>query len=67
VDPLFGRIGDLFGRRRAFMVSIMAMAVPTVLIGCLPNYGAIGVFAPILLILLRIVQGLSVGASTPVH
>lgn len=60
---VFGRIGDLFGRRRALMVSIMAMAVPTVLIGCLPNYDAIGVFAPILLILLRIVQGLSVGGE----
>jgi MHS family proline/betaine transporter-like MFS transporter len=60
---VFGRIGDLLGRRRALMLSIMAMAVPTVLIGCLPTYDSIGVLAPILIVVMRIVQGLSVGGE----
>lgn len=60
---VFGRIGDLLGRRRALMLSVMAMAVPTVFIGLLPTYASIGVLAPILLVTLRIVQGLSVGGE----
>ncbi len=60
---LFGRIGDLVGRRRALILSVMAMAVPTVLIGLLPSYETIGIFAPVLIVLLRIVQGLSVGGE----
>ncbi len=60
---VFGRIGDLVGRRRALLLSVMAMAVPTVLIGCLPNYSQVGVLAPVLIVLLRIVQGLSVGGE----
>jgi MFS transporter, MHS family, proline/betaine transporter len=60
---VFGRIGDLVGRRRALILSMMAMAVPTVLIGVLPTYETIGILAPILLVVLRIVQGLSVGGE----
>ena len=60
---VFGRIGDLIGRRRALTLSVMAMAVPTVLIGCLPTYESIGIAAPVLLVILRIVQGLSVGGE----
>ena len=60
---LFGRIGDVIGRRRALNLSVIAMAVPTVLIGLLPTYDAIGVAAPLLLVALRIVQGLSVGGE----
>ncbi|MGD9263198.1 MAG: MFS transporter, partial [Methyloceanibacter sp.] len=60
---LFGRIGDLIGRRRALNLSVLAMAVPTVLIGFLPTYDAIGIAAPLLLVALRIVQGLSVGGE----
>jgi len=60
---LFGRIGDLVGRRRALILSVMAMAVPTVLIGFLPTYETIGIAAPILIVVLRIVQGLSVGGE----
>ena len=60
---LIGRIGDLIGRRRALLLSVFFMAVPTVLIACLPTYETIGVMAPILLILLRMVQGLSVGGE----
>ncbi len=60
---LFGRIGDLFGRKQAMILSVMAMAVPTVLIGLMPSYQLIGIAAPILIILLRIIQGLSVGGE----
>jgi MHS family proline/betaine transporter-like MFS transporter len=60
---VFGRIGDLLGRRRALLLSVMAMAVPTVLIGCLPTYAQIGVLAPVLIVVMRIVQGLSVGGE----
>lgn len=60
---LFGRIGDLVGRKRAMLLSVMAMAVPTVLIGLMPTYRTIGIAAPILLVLLRIIQGLSVGGE----
>ncbi|MEL6279232.1 MAG: MFS transporter [Pseudomonadota bacterium] len=60
---VFGYIGDKLGRSRALTISIWAMAIPTVLIGMLPNYEAIGVLAPILIILFRVVQGLSVGGE----
>lgn len=60
---VFGRIGDLVGRRRALMLSVLCMAVPTVLIGLLPTYAQIGIAAPVLIVLLRIVQGLSVGGE----
>jgi len=59
----FGRIGDLVGRTRALTLSVLTMAVPTVLIGLLPTHQTIGVAAPILLVTLRIVQGLSVGGE----
>ncbi|MCP3852031.1 MAG: MFS transporter [Gammaproteobacteria bacterium] len=60
---LFGRIGDRFGRERAMKLSIMAMAIPTVMIGLMPTYQTIGIAAPILIVLLRIIQGLSVGGE----
>ena len=60
---VFGRIGDLVGRQRAMTLSVLAMAAPTVLIGVLPTYEMIGVAAPIAIVLLRIVQGLSVGGD----
>jgi MFS transporter, MHS family, proline/betaine transporter len=60
---LLGHIGDTVGRRAALTFSVAAMAVPTFLIGLLPSYQAIGVLAPIGLILLRVVQGLSVGGE----
>jgi MFS transporter, MHS family, proline/betaine transporter len=60
---VIGRIGDLVGRRRAMIVSMLAMAVPTVLLGLLPTYAKIGIAAPIAVILLRMVQGLSVGGE----
>ena len=60
---LFGRIGDLVGRTRALTLSVLTMAVPTVLIGLLPTYQTIGLAAPIMLVTLRIIQGLSVGGE----
>ncbi|HYX03168.1 MAG TPA: MFS transporter [Reyranella sp.] len=60
---VIGYIGDRFGRRTALTVSVAAMAVPTFLVGALPGYQTLGVAAPILLTLLRMVQGLSVGGE----
>ena len=60
---VFGRIGDLIGRKRALLLSMLAMALPTVIIGCLPTYETIGIAAPILIVLLRLIQGLSVGGE----
>ena len=60
---LFGRIGDLVGRKQAMILSVVAMAIPTVLIGLMPTYEMIGIAAPIMIVLLRIVQGLSVGGE----
>ncbi|MFM7085357.1 MAG: MFS transporter [Hyphomicrobium sp.] len=58
-----GYIGDKFGRRAALNISIVAMALPTFLIGILPGYSEIGIIAPLLLTLLRMIQGLSVGGE----
>lgn len=60
---VFGRIGDMVGRQRAMYLSIMAMGVPTMLMGLLPTYASIGIWAPILLITIRLIQGLSVGGE----
>ncbi|GAS99333.1 citrate-proton symporter citrate transporter [Mycolicibacterium canariasense] len=75
---VLGPIGDRFGRRMQLAVSVVAMGTATTLIGVLPDYAAIGVAAPCLLVLLRCVQGLSAGGewtgsaaflveSTPTH
>jgi MHS family proline/betaine transporter-like MFS transporter len=60
---VIGYIGDRFGRRAALTFSVAAMAVPTFLVGVLPGYPMLGVAAPILLTLLRMIQGLSVGGE----
>ena len=60
---LFGHIGDRRGRKAALVVSILAMGMATTAIGCLPVYGHIGRLAPVLLILFRIVQGVSVAGE----
>jgi len=60
---LFGHVGDRLGRRRALLISAVAMAVATSLVGCLPTYATAGILAPILFTVLRLVQGLSVGGE----
>lgn len=60
---VFGRIGDSVGRNAAMSLSVLAMAIPTVLMSLLPTYADIGMGAPIALITLRIIQGLSVGGE----
>jgi len=58
-----GHIGDRLGRRAALTFSVAAMAIPTFLVGVLPGYQTLGIAAPILLTLLRMIQGLSVGGE----
>ncbi|MBQ4767857.1 MFS transporter [Pectobacterium versatile] len=60
---IFGRMGDSIGRKRVLFITITMMGICTTLIGVLPTYAQIGIFAPILLVTLRIVQGLGAGAE----
>jgi MFS family permease len=59
----FGRIGDLVGRKRAFLVTLLIMGGATALIGFLPTYETIGIAAPIALLLIRVLQGLALGGE----
>jgi len=60
---VFGHLGDRWGRKNALAFTLLLMAVPTFLMGLLPTYQAIGIWAPVLLILLRLLQGLSCGGE----
>ena len=60
---IFGRIGDLVGRKYTFLVTIMVMGTATFLVGVLPTYSSIGWLAPILLVSLRLLQGLALGGE----
>jgi MFS family permease len=60
---VFGRVGDLVGRKYTFLVTITVMGTATALVGFLPPYGTIGLTAPILLVLLRLAQGLALGGE----
>lgn len=62
---VMAHFGDLVGRKRMFTFSIFLMAVPTFAMGLLPTYADIGIAAPILLLLLRIVQGAAIGGEVP--
>ena len=59
----FGRIGDLVGRKYAFLVTLLIMGGATALIGFLPTYASIGIAAPIILLVIRILQGLALGGE----
>ena len=60
---VFGRIGDLVGRKNTFLVTMAIMGLSTVLVGLLPSYASIGVAAPVLLVALRLLQGLALGGE----
>ena len=60
---IFGRVGDLVGRKYTFLVTIMVMGTATFLVGLLPTYATIGWLAPVLLVTLRLLQGLAVGGE----
>jgi metabolite-proton symporter len=60
---LFGHFGDLHGRKRVLAVALLVMGAATTCVGLLPTYGQIGVFAPLLLVALRFIQGLAVGGQ----
>jgi MFS family permease len=60
---VFGRFGDLIGRKHTFLVTILVMGLSTTLVGLLPTIGSIGVAAPILLVFLRLLQGLALGGE----
>jgi MFS family permease len=59
----FGRLGDLVGRKKTFLATIIIMGTATTLVGVLPNYHSIGIAAPITLIALRMLQGLAIGGE----
>jgi MFS family permease len=60
---VFGRIGDIVGRKYTFLVTITVMGASTFLVGCLPKFATIGWLAPVLLVLLRLAQGLALGGE----
>lgn len=63
---IFGRMGDSIGRKKVLFITITMMGICTTLIGVLPTYAQIGIFAPVLLVTLRIIQGLGQGLKSPV-
>ena len=63
---IFGRMGDSIGRKKVLFITITMMGICTTLIGVLPTYAQIGIFAPVLLVTLRIIQGLGAGAEISV-
>ena len=60
---VFGRLGDMIGRKYTFLVTILLMGLSTFIVGILPNYATIGVAAPVILIALRMLQGLALGGE----
>jgi len=60
---IFGRLGDMVGRKYAFVLTVTVMGIGAVLTGLLPTYGEVGILAPILVVLVRIAQGLALGGE----
>src|SRR3954467_5276602 len=60
---VFGRLGDMIGRKYTFLVTILIMGASTFIVGLLPGYASIGVAAPVILIALRLLQGLALGGE----
>src|SRR5436190_4919213 len=59
----FGRLGDLVGRKYTFLVTILIMGFSTFVVGVLPTYASIGIAAPVILVALRLLQGLALGGE----
>jgi MFS family permease len=62
---VMAHFGDLAGRKRMFMLSVMLMSLPTLMMGLLPTYASIGILAPVLLLVCRMLQGAAVGGEVP--
>ena len=62
---IMAHFGDLLGRKKMFTLSIFMMAVPTLIMGLLPTYAQIGLWAPLLLLLMRVIQGAAIGGEVP--
>ncbi|WP_236599886.1 MFS transporter [Ramlibacter alkalitolerans] len=60
---VFGRLGDMIGRKYTFLVTILIMGLSTFIVGLLPSYGSVGVAAPVMLIAMRLLQGLALGGE----
>jgi len=60
---VFGRLGDLWGRKNTFLVTMLLMGISTFVVGLLPSYAQIGVAAPVILVLMRLLQGLALGGE----
>lgn len=60
---IFGHIGDRYGRKRALVVAMLLVTIPTVIIGVLPTYSSIGILAPIILVLCKLAQGICTGGE----
>ncbi len=60
---VFGRLGDIIGRKYTFLLTLILMGLSTFLIGCIPSYASIGAWAPILVLILRLLQGLALGGE----
>ena len=60
---VFGRLGDMIGRKYTFLITILIMGLSTFIVGLLPSYASIGVAAPVILIGLRMLQGLALGGE----
>src|SRR5262249_47583725 len=60
---VFGRLGDMIGRKYTFLVTMTIMGLSTTVIGMMPTYAQIGLFAPLILLILRLLQGLALGGE----
>src|ERR1700751_4218061 len=62
---VMAHLGDIRGRKRMFTLSVLLMAIPTLLIGFLPTYRSLGIAAPLLLLAMRVMQGIAIGGEAP--